>query len=215
MTLLPIRRMMVLAALVSLASVCLLLGGGHLAAAGSDDPPPNRQLSAVARIRFQATSTLHDFEGTVMSQPFILVLSSNSWSAEAAVLGSEMTTAHDGRDKNMKKMLETSQHPRLEGLVRDVAIPTAAATHARFTLRIRDRSIELPVTISDWSETAEEVRFQATWKLSLKQYKLKPPSVLGVVRVGDAVQLEAQVTARKPAPASDISAANVPAITQP
>ena len=215
MTLLLIRRMMTLTTLVSLANVCLLLGIGHLAATGSDDPTLNRKLSAVARIRFQATSTLHDFEGTVRSQPFVLVLSSNSWSAEANVLGSEMTTAHDGRDKNMKKMLETNQHPRLTGAVRDAAIPTATATKVSCTLRIRDRSFELPVTISDWSETAEAVRFQATWKLSLKQYQLKPPSVLGVIRVGDEVRLVAQVTARKPAPATVPAGADVPAISLP
>ncbi|MCL4179210.1 MAG: YceI family protein [Verrucomicrobia bacterium] len=215
MTLRQIRRAMTVAALVPLGSVCLLLGAGHLAAAGPDAPPPNRKLSAVAHIRFQGTSTLHDFEGTVMSQPFVLVLSSNSWSAEAHVLGSEMTTAHDGRDKNMKKMLETNQHPRLTGAVRDAAIPTATTTKVNCTLRVRDRSFELPITISDWSETAEALRFQATWKLSLQQFKLKPPSVLGVIRVGDEVRLVAQVTARKPAPATVPAGADVPAISLP
>jgi hypothetical protein len=209
------RLTTLVAALVPLASACLLLGGGLVAAAGSDDAPPNRQLAALARIGFQATSTLHDFEGTVMSQPFVLVLSSKSWSAEATVLGSEMTTAHEKRDVNMRKMLESNQHPRLYGVVSNAVIPTAAATNASLTLRIRDRSIDLPVTISGWSETPEEVRFQATWKLSLKQYKLKPPSVLGVVRVGDEVRLVAQVTARKPVPTTDPSGAKVPAIIPP
>jgi hypothetical protein len=215
LTPLHVHRANTVAAFVPVLSICLLLAGSHLAAAVPDDPLPNRKLPAMARIRFQGTSTLHDFEGTVMSQPFVLVLSSNSWSAEANVLGSEMTTAHDGRDKNMKKMLETNQHPRLYGTVRDAAIPTVTATNASFTLRIRDRSLDLPVTISDWSETAEAVRFRATWELSLKQYHLKPPSVLGVIRVGDEVRLVAQITAKKPDPATVTPGAEIPVTAQP
>jgi hypothetical protein len=61
--------------------------------------------------------------------------------------------------------------------------------------------MDLPVRISDWSETAEAVQFRAIWELSLKQYRLKPPSVLGVIRVGDKVRLEARVTATKAVPA--------------
>jgi hypothetical protein len=196
------RRVIALDSFLPVVSLLLLLGGGQIAAAAGNDPAADRKLSAVASIRFQGTSTLHDFEGTVMSQPFILALSSNSWSAEADVLGNGMSTAHDGRDKNMKKMIETNKHPILHATVRSAAISPVAATNATLSLRIRDRLLDLPVRISDWSENAETVRFRASWELSLKQYGLKPPSVLGVIRVGDKVRLEAEVTATKPDPAA-------------
>jgi hypothetical protein len=215
MTALQIRRLIVDFPFVQVLIAFLLLGTGGTAAAGTGDPAPDRRLSAVANIRFQGISTLHDFEGTVRSQPFILVLSSNAWSAEANVLGNGMSTAHDGRDKNMKKMIETNRHPILRGTVRNAVIPPVAATNATLSLRIRDRWLDLPVRISDWSETAEAVRFRASWELSLKQYSLKPPSVLGVIRVGDKVRLEAEVTATKPVPATSKSNAGAKTITQP
>jgi hypothetical protein len=65
------------------------------------------------------------------------------------------------------------------------------------TLRIRDRQHELPVCVTGWTETPEAVQFHASWDVSLKQYNLKPPSVIGVIRVGDRVHLEAQIAARK------------------
>ncbi len=47
-------------------------------------------------------------------------------------------------------------------------------------------------------ETVDEIKFRAEWEVSLKEYRLKPPSVLGVIRVGDKARLEAEVTAYRP-----------------
>lgn len=46
-------------------------------------------------------------------------------------------------------------------------------------------------------QDASAIKFHAAWELSLKDYALKPPSVLGVIKVGDRIQLEADVTASK------------------
>jgi hypothetical protein len=164
---------------------------------GNGQTAVERKLHAVADISFRGTSTLHDFEGSVESQPFVLLLSTNSWSAQAEVLGSQMTTANEKRDRNMWNMLSTSMHPRLAGLVTNAPLPIGSETNVTLALRIRDRQFELPVQITEWSETAETIRFHASWEVSLKQYNLKPPSVLGVIRVGDTVRLDAEVTANK------------------
>jgi hypothetical protein len=177
------------------ASVNALATGAH---------SPTGKLSGAARIKFQGSSTLHDFEGHVMSQPFDLILSPNSWSAKASVFGGEMTTANAKRDKNMWAMLATNLHPRLEGEIRDAPRPPLAGTNTTLALKIRDTKMDLPVKISNWSETAEGVRFDAEWIVSLKAYGLKPPSVAGVIRVGDTVRLQA-----------DIVATNVQALTKP
>ena len=157
----------------------------------------NCEFSGVARISFKGTSTLHDFEGHVSAQPVTLNLLSNSWSAVADVLSGAMTTANESRDRNMWKMLGTNLFPRIRGVVRDAPVPETGTSTGRATmsLSIRDRQRDIPVTLSNWSESEGVLRFEANWLLSLRQYNLSPPSVMGVVRVGDKVQLHAEVLA--------------------
>jgi len=140
-------------------------------------------------------------------QPFVLNLGSNSWSAEAEVLAALMNTASAGRDKNMYKMLNTNDHPRIHGTVTLAPLASKGATNATLRLKIRNQEHDLPVQISSWLDTTDRLSFHAEWDLSLKQFQLKPPSVIGIIRVGDNVHLNADVTARK-TPALTNSAAN-------
>jgi len=165
---------------------------------------------AEAIVRFEATSTLHDFGGTVSAQPFVLKVSSNQWSAEADVLAGLMNTANAKRDRNMHEMFNTNDYPRLHGTIAPAAIPVSGTTtNVILNLKIRDQQHDLPVAISDWSETDSNLTFHAEWDVSLKQFKLKPPSVLGVVRVGDVVHLSAEVTASKTAALTNSSPAPI------
>jgi polyisoprenoid-binding protein YceI len=160
---------------------------------------------ATATVRFVGTSTLHDFAGELPSQPFVLVISNGAWSAEADVLAGSMATGSEGRDRNMHRMLNTNDHPRLRGKVVSAPVPSAAGTNAMLNLKIQNRQFDLPVRVTDWRESAEEITFHAAWEVSLKQYGLKPPSVLAVIRVGDIVRIETDVRASKtnsPAPAT-------------
>ena len=189
--------------LMCLGLVCLFAGA---APAQSPAVLPATALPASAHIRFRCSSTLHDFEGQVSAQPFVLTLATNTWSAKGAVLAGEMTTDHKSRDRKMWDMLAASIHLQITGEVAPSPLPPPTGTNVTLLLRIRDQQHELPVRITGWTETAEEVQFQAAWEVSLKQYGLKPPSVIGMVRVGDRVQLDARITARKvrdetPAPA--------------
>lgn len=170
---------------------------------------------AEAVVRFSATSTLHDFGGDVPAQPFVLTVSSNAWSAEADVLSGLMATGSDGRDKNMYRMLNTNDHPLLHGQITAAPKPAAGSTNVTLSLKISGQQHDLPVQISNWNETGDRLSFHAEWDLSLKQFKLKPPSVIGIIRVGDLVHLSADVTASKsPASTNLPAASNVPANKQ-
>jgi len=160
---------------------------------------------ATATIRFAATSTLHDFGGELSAQPFTLLISNGNWSAEADVLAGQMNTANEKRDRSMYQMMDTNNHPRLHGIVAWTPIPTTVGTNVTLNLTIRESKADLPVRVTDWKETAEEIRFHAAWEVSLKQFALKPPSVLGVIRVGDRVKLNADITAKKANPPPAIS----------
>lgn len=152
---------------------------------------------AEAIIRFNGTSTLHDFGGALAAQPFVFTMISNTWSAEADVLSAQMNTASDGRDRNMHKMFDTNSYPRLHGSVTNAPVPVAGSTNFTLGLQIRNKKLDLPVHVENWTETAERIEFHAEWEVSLKQYGLKPPSVLGVIRVGDKVRIEADVSVDK------------------
>lgn len=147
---------------------------------------------------------MHNFGGELPAQPFALVISNGTWSVEADVLAGLMKTGSGGRDRSMYKMMNTNRHPRVHGSVVRAPIPSAGGTNVTLNLQIRDRRFDLPVRVTDWQETPGEIRFHAAWEVSLKQYGLEPPSVLGVIRVGDRVKLNADVTAQKtrPAPAA-------------
>lgn len=193
----------------SLRAACWLLGGlAALTPALMVAAEANlvQRLPAEATVRFAATSTLHDFDGKLSAQPFSLLISNGTWFADAGVLAARMATASEGRDRNMHKMLGTNDYPLIHGVVVAAPVPGAAGTNVTLRLKIRDRSQDLPVRISGWKETAEEIQFHAAWELSLKQFALKPPSVIGVIRVGDRVKLEADVTATKPTSSSPKSA---------
>lgn len=158
-----------------------------------------RKLHGTATITFYGTSTLHDFSGMVPAQPFVLTLASNRWSAEAKVLTKEMSTANAKRDLKMWDMFAATKFPNIQGQVTDAPRAVSGETNATLHLRIRKTEHDLPVEISQWTEGAGGVRFHARWDVSLKAYGLKPPSVLGLIRVGDRVRVEADVVASPPA----------------
>ena len=108
-----------------------------------------------------------------------------------------MATGNEKRDRNMHQMLKTNAFPNIHGAVGGAPVPASAGTNVNLTLKIRDKTRVLPVRITAWTETAQEIKFRADWELSLKEYGLKPPSVIGVIRVGDRVKLEADVTGSK------------------
>jgi polyisoprenoid-binding protein YceI len=191
------------------AGLFLLVCAAQMAAAQNRAPSG---WPAEAIIHFSATSTLHDFGGELPAQPFVLTIATNHWGAEADVLSGLMNTGSEGRDNSMHKMFNTNDHPRIHGKVTAAPIPAKGTTNATLTLKIRDQQNSLPVVISDWTETDSNLTFHAEWKLSLKQFKLKPPSVLGVLRVGDIVTLAADVTAhKKPALTNTAAVPTVPA----
>jgi len=183
----------------SLIRLLSLLGASILDSAAADKTPSVQVLPAQAVVGFAGTSTLHDFDGQLPAQPFSLILSNGVWSASAEVLSGRMATANEKRDRKMHQMLGTNAFPKLHGVVAGAPVPGAAGTNVTLTLTIRDRTNALPVRISAWLETSREIKFRADWEVSLDDFGLKPPSVLGVIRVGDRVKLQADVTATKPA----------------
>lgn len=151
---------------------------------------------STATIVFKGTSTLHDFEGSVTSQPFLVTFKQDSEtgqvvvSAAAAVSVANMTTAHKKRDKNMLKMLDQKNFALISGTLADAPIPAEGTGKAVLKLKIRGVEKNVEATLSHWKRADDQVSCEMALDVSLKAFGLKPPSVLGLIRVGDTVHVE-------------------------
>jgi len=152
-----------------------------------------------AFIAFKGTSTLHDFEGTAASQPFVLTFKENpetrhiQISADAALKVSAMSTDHKKRDKNMFKMLDHENFSLISGSLSEASFPISGNGNAKLKLIIRDIEKTVEANFSNWKREGNKISVDMKFSVSLTSFGLKPPSVMGVIRVGDTVTVECEV----------------------
>jgi hypothetical protein len=177
--------------------------------------PSQQNGQGQAMIRFYGKSTLHDFSGSVKSEPFGWQILTDPNTQRPIVRGQldvvveTMNTHNKDRDKNMHAMFESKKFPRIHGAVQDAnlapCLPVVRTVDAKKPPREIPGKLPILVTIRDTRQTvtaevshlqtgAKEVTFSLAFELSLKSFGLKPPSVLGIIRVGDKIRIEAEVT---------------------
>jgi polyisoprenoid-binding protein YceI len=156
-----------------------------------------------AKIAFQGTSTLHDFSGTAQADPFPFLVALDGKSATlggtALVAVARMDTQHAKRDENMRTMFEATRFPLITGVLAPVQINPAAATQVPLELTIRGRSLTVPATLTGWRMEDNVLHFELDMTLSLQQFGLSPPVLLGFIKVGDAVPVQVRATLEKAA----------------
>lgn len=164
---------------------------------------PAETWTGRADVRFQATSTLHDFAGTVRTQPFAgLVTFEDSvaiLSATAGVAVADMDTRHAKRDINMRKMFAADRFPLVTGVLEGARLGPPFPRQVPLRLTIRGHEQTVPAAITDVQLLDGRLRFDLALELSLRQCRLSPPVILGFIRVGDIVQVRMQVELEKPA----------------
>ena len=153
-------------------------------------------------IAFKGSSTLHDFHGKARCQPF------NASRVDGAVDLSKVSVAVAGmdtdnakRDKKMREMFEEKRYPLITGSAGSVALSEIraaqkgadGATKVNFKLKIRDMVKPVTATVTRFVETDSRISADLAFTLSLAEYHLQPPSVLGLIRVGDEVSVTATV----------------------
>ena len=164
-------------------------------------------LKGECEIRFLATSTLHDFDGTGRCQPFTVELVRGAGGGkivpgvEIAVPVEEMDTKNGKRDKQMREMFQNDKFPHIRGRLtnidpekirQEIGNGPGAKGTVEFTLKIREIEHTVRAAVTNLRETPERVSFDAEFPVSLKEYDLKPPTVFfGAVRVGDRVKVHA------------------------
>ncbi len=121
-------------------------------------------------------------------------------SVEVEVPVAGMDTGNRSRDGQMREMFQADRFPRIHASVRDVDVDRLREEMGKdpegkapldLLLRIRNVERKVRATAGGLKETGDRVAFALEFPVSLKEYDLKPPSVLGIIRVGDKVFVKA------------------------
>ena len=179
-----------------LKRLCILaaLGLGLLTA-----PARAGQANATAAIVFKGTSTLHDFEGTVATRPFVATFHEDAATGQlrvttkAALNVLDMNTDNKSRDKKMFKMLQQEKFAVIAGMLDDAIVPKEGSREEKLRLSICGVEQEVTATLSDFGKSGDQIICRMSFDVSLKAFGLKPPAVMGVIRVGDAVHIECKI----------------------
>jgi len=191
-----------------LATLIAVFSSSYAGAAPAEAPVPARILGA-CDVAFLVTSTLHDVPGSARCLPFAAVLARDtagrqlipSVEVEVAVAG--MDTRNKSRDGQMREMFRADRFPTIHAAARDVDVDRLRVESGKgregkapldLLLRIRDVERKVRATASNLKESGERVTFDLDFPVSLGEFDLKAPSVLGIIRVGDKVSVKATFT---------------------
>ncbi|MFA5516310.1 MAG: YceI family protein [Desulfuromonadales bacterium] len=143
-------------------------------------------------VTFQGSSTLHDFNGAGSCQPFVVgeidgVLKIPAISVPVAGLD----TDNARRDKKMRAMFDGENFPLITGIGGPVDLASLAngAGSLALTLQIRGIDRAVTATVDNVVKTDGTITADLAFPVSLANYRLEPPSVLGIISVDDQVNV--------------------------
>ena len=175
------------------------------AVAASADTAVSGTIQGVCEVAFLVTSTLHDVPGYARCLPFAAVLARDAAGrqvipvVEVEVPVAGMDTRNRSRDGQMREMFRSERFPRIRAAAHDVdverlrvGIGKGREGNASIDLLLRIRDVERVVraTASNLKESGGRITFDLEFPVSLGEFDLKAPSVLGIVRVGDKVSVK-------------------------
>ena len=191
-----------------LAILLAVFSSSSAGAASAEAPVPARVLGA-CDVAFLVTSTLHDFPGSARCLPFEAVLARDAAGrqvvpvVEVEVPVAGMDTRNKSRDGQMREMFRSDRFPRIRGAAHDVDVERLRKEIGKgregkapldLILRVRDVERKIRAIASNLKESADRVTFDLEFPVSLGEFDLKAPSVLGIIRVGDKVTVKANFT---------------------
>jgi polyisoprenoid-binding protein YceI len=152
---------------------------------------------------------LHDVPGSARCLPFAAALARDAAgrqvipTVEVEVPVAGMDTRNATRDGKMREMFLSERFPRIHAAAHDVDVARLRVEIGKgregdpsidLLLRIRDVERKVRATASNLKESGEQVTFDLEFPVALGEFDLKPPSVLGIIRVGDKVSVKATFT---------------------
>lgn len=164
---------------------------------------------------FEGDSTLHGFTGIISNVPLTVICETNN--AGEALLNTrieigprQLTTHHAKRDANMYKMFQADLFPRLIAVVTNAPLAAANLSPSSNSTSPGTLPVQLTfcgITRDVQARTVNQLRLAEGWEfqletdISLKDFKLKPPSaLLGAISVRDLVRVKAHVKLQREPP---------------
>jgi hypothetical protein len=150
-------------------------------------------------VQFFGTSTLHDWEGTAPCALLAIEApdASGRYGARAEVAIAQMDSDNSSRDKRMREMFEATKFPRIVASFASVDPAELRAQRAgALPFRIALHGVEHDVapTISNFSEVpGKSAHFRASFELTLEEFGLEAPVVMGFIRVDEKVKVVVDV----------------------
>ncbi len=163
-------------------------------------------------IVFEGDSTLHAFKGDITNVAIVVLCETNASGAgfistRIEINPRQLTTHHAKRDANMYKMFREDTHPLLLAVVTNAPLADARLVPASFPSVPGVMPVQLTLggvtgvvsaTTTNPKERTDGYEFDLQATVSLKAYKLAPPSVLfGVISVADTVKVRAHVVVQR------------------
>lgn len=150
-------------------------------------------------ITFKGNSTLHEIHGQGKCQPFTASSKDGMFdTSQVAVAVSTLDTGNARRDNKMREMFNEKGYPFLTGTFPPVALEeirrAREGAKVNFQLKIRDVVRPVTGTVTHLTESASRITADVTFTVSLAEFALQPPSVIGLIRVDDKVAVTAGVT---------------------
>lgn len=171
--------------------------------------PASATIRGACDVAFLIKATLGDVPGSARCLPFAAVLARDAAgiqvipSVEVEVPVAGMDTRNKSRDGHMREMFLSERFPRIHAAAHDVDVERLRVETGKgregdasldLLLRIRDVERKVRATASNLKEAGEQVTFDLEFPVSLGEFGLKAPSVLGIIRVGDKVSVKATFT---------------------
>ncbi len=164
---------------------------------------------------FEGDSTLHGFTGDITNVAVIAFCETNS--AGAALLHTrleiapkQLSTHHEKRDKNMYVMFKPDSFPKLIAVVTNAPLAAAklspsepANVPGSLAMKLTFCGItkEVVARTTNPKPHPDGWEFDLQADISLKAFKLQPPSVMfGAISVDDKVVIKAHVKVQKETP---------------
>jgi polyisoprenoid-binding protein YceI len=152
-------------------------------------------LEATCEITFSGSSGLGPWTGRI---PPLRVrpapAAAGRWSALVEIPIESLEDGNKPRDAQLHAMFESRRWPTLRAEMRDVD-PVEVEKSQKLTvdLTIRDQKRRLEATVSRWHVLGPRTEFEADVAVSLEEFSLEAPSVLGLSKVADDVRIHARV----------------------
>jgi hypothetical protein len=183
-----------------LATAILLLSG---------TPALAGEIRGTCDFRFLGSSTLHDFNGTGRCLPFSAPLLRDAERravlalVEVEVPVAEMKTGIDARDRKMREMFQAERHPAIRAAVRDIDTDALrkriegdreGRAPIEISLSIRGVERKILATARNLKAEGNRLSFEIAFPVSLQEFSLPAPAVLGIIRVADQIAVTGSFT---------------------